>query len=251
MELRKTTVKLCGIKRAEDVRLCIQAGVDVLGFVTEYPLEVPWNLTREGASDLLRTAGELLQGADIAGTPSFSERSARVWDVKTCLVTGGSVRKVVSLAASLRPSLIQLHYRETWPDTREIVRELRPMGIQVIKTLPTDSGERVEQFGTACVEDVVKKLCELELYGILVDARTPKNAGEGGIRADVDFFRLVSEKSAVPVILAGGINPDNIRTVLAQSQARFVDVMTGVEDSPGVKNPDAVARLLAAVRGGG
>ncbi len=52
-------VKVCGIKREEDVTVCIRAGVDALGFVVEYPVQVPWNIGREAAK---RRHGEDTQG---------------------------------------------------------------------------------------------------------------------------------------------------------------------------------------------
>ena len=70
--MRTVMVKICGLMREEDVVFCQEAGVDILGFVTEYPLPVPWNLTRQETAALL----------------------ARVsLPHKSCIVTGGSPEK--------------------------------------------------------------------------------------------------------------------------------------------------------------
>lgn len=86
-----------------------------------------------------------------------------------------------TIAREFRPDFIQLHFKETLADTSLIVRELRPLGIHVIKTLPLSSSERIEQFGEDDVEHCVKKLCEASVYGILVDSIGPSNAVETGV----------------------------------------------------------------------
>ena len=52
--MRNIKVKICGLKNENDVRLCMRLGIDILGFVTGYPLPVPWNLTQAEASALIK-----------------------------------------------------------------------------------------------------------------------------------------------------------------------------------------------------
>ena len=48
-----TRVKICGLMSAEDIRFCVTAGADAVGFVTEYPVPVPWNINRDRARELV------------------------------------------------------------------------------------------------------------------------------------------------------------------------------------------------------
>ena len=75
-------LKICGLMREEDVLLCCDRGVEICGFVTEYPVPVPWNLNRERCRELL---------------PLVRERA------KSCVVTGGPPDKLLDLALDLRP----------------------------------------------------------------------------------------------------------------------------------------------------
>lgn len=220
-------LKICGLMRPEDVALCCEAGVDLLGFVTEYPHPVPWNLTRTQARALL------------AGV----RRPAR-----SCLVTGGSAEKIISLSLELLPDAVQLHAGETLADTLRIVQALTPRGIRVIKTLPLTPGERLAQLGQTDPARCAALLAQAGVSAILVDPRSPAKAYGPGRPADLTLYRQVRDASPLPVILAGGVTPENAAALLAQVQPPWLDVMTGVETAPGRKAPDKVRALAGAVR---
>lgn len=226
--MKQPILKICGLMRSQDVAMCIALGVDILGFVTEYPLPVPWNLTRQ-------------------------EARARMAEVrsqaKTCLVTGGQVDRVVALARELQPDYIQLHFHETLEETRQIVKALAPHSIGVIKTIPADSGERQAQFGDARPEQCAAMLERAEVAAVLVDSRAPSNAGESGRPADLELYHRVRSAVSVPVVLAGGITPENGETLLQHTHPQWIDVMTGVESSPGCKDACRLQALIELVRG--
>ncbi|MDD3654030.1 MAG: phosphoribosylanthranilate isomerase [Desulfotomaculaceae bacterium] len=220
-------VKICGLKSETDVGMCMKLGVDIIGFVVEYPLPVPWNLSHDQALPLLR----LVQPPH-----------------RSCIVTGGAPQKVIELAASLRPDLVQLHYQETLADTIIISDALREMDIDVIKTVPPAMEDWSSQFGTVDIETIVGELCKTSIYGLLADSRVPANASENGTELDLRFCSQIIKLSSKPVIIAGGINADNVCDFVKQTGASFIDVMTGVESSPGEKDAALLSRLLAAVR---
>lgn len=223
-------VKICGLKSADDVGMCRELGADILGFVVEYPLAVPWNLSEREAQPLL----------ELVHSPA-----------KSCLVTGGTPEKIIELAKRLKPSFVQLHFKETLADTQLIGEDLKPYNIEVIKAFPMDSADRLRQFGTESVENIVRMLCDTEVFAILVDSRTPGNALDCGIHADLSIFAQVKRLSAKPVFLAGGITPDNAGEIIKTSNAQYIDVMTGVEKSYGIKDRVKVKRLLSEVRTAG
>ncbi len=220
-------VKICGLKREKDVQLCMKLGVDILGFVTEYPMPVPWNLSRTEALPLL----------NIVQSPHGS-----------CIVTGGAPEKVIELAADLRPSMVQLHYKETLEETIIISEALQKLNIDVIKTVPPVMEDRISQFGTADIETIIEELCRTGVYGLLADSRVPSNASANGTKLDLKFCSQIMNLSSKPVVIAGGINADNVCNILMQTGADFIDVMTGVENSPGEKDAESLSRLLASIQ---
>lgn len=215
-------LKICGLMREEDVRMCCEMGVDICGFVTEYPLDVPWNLTREQCAALIPQV---------------------VPPTKSCIVTGGASGAVIALALALRPDYVQLHYHETIEDTADIVRVLSPGGIRVIKTISASPEERRSQFKTDDPALCAKLLTDIGVSVILVDSRGPSNASSGGSAADLPLYEKVKKAAGCPVMLGGGIRPDNYSHIAAVYQPDILDVMTGVETVPGVKSRELL-RLM-------
>lgn len=220
-------VKICGLKRAADVDNCMMLGVDILGFVCEYPLPVPWNLS---CYDAMQLIGQVKP-------PHLG-----------CIVTGGSAQKVIALATKLRPSLIQLHYRETLEDTKTIVDALLPYNIGVIKTVPPADHERIRQFGTTDIKTIVEQLCQISIYGLLADSRVPANAATEGSQLDLDFCRQIIRTSTKPVVIAGGITAECAPNIVKQTRAQIIDVMTGVETIPGEKDYQLLSGLMKSIR---
>jgi phosphoribosylanthranilate isomerase len=81
---------------------------------------------------------------------------------------------------------------------------------------------------------------------ILIDAHDPVLKGGTGRTVDWSRVRLVA--ATRPVILAGGLTPENVGTAIEQARPHGVDVSSGVERAPGVKDPDKLAAFVAAVR---
>ena len=226
-EMNKVRLKICGLKRACDVSLCYELGVDVAGFVAEYPLPVPWNLTAEEAKSLL------------AGVCA---------PMKRCIVTGGTRDKIIALAEDLHPDYIQLHYHETLSDAEYIAGALRTLKIGVVKTLPFSPRDRLAQFGTENIRECVESLNATGIRAILVDTRVPSNAARQGTPADIGLFRQIKGYAQKPVILAGGVTPDNLTQYLTSAQPDIIDIMTGVEESPGVKDKEKLEFVVKHIR---
>lgn len=221
--MNKVKVKICGLKRVCDVMLCHELGVDMAGFVTEYPLPVPWNLTAEEAKKLL----------GVVQAP-----------MKSCIVTGGTCVRILDLVENLRPDFVQLHYNETLSDAEYIAETLQPLHIGVIKTLPFSPDERLAQFGTEDIGKCTELLNSTEIYAILADARNPSNAAGKGTPVDVELYRQIKQYAKKPVILAGGITAENLARILSLAQPDIIDVMTGVESSHGVKDREMLAYIM-------
>ncbi|MDD4801828.1 MAG: phosphoribosylanthranilate isomerase [Syntrophomonas sp.] len=218
-------VKICGLMTREDIDLCVEAGADMVGFVVDYPIPVPWNITREKANKL------------IAEVPA---------SVRTCLVTGGAPDRILAIAEATRPDVIQLHYQETLAEIKAITEQLERLGIKTVKAL------RFDQNGKCDFEitDPVRAVCSLDetnISAVLVDSFSSSRPGGTGINFDLSVFKNVQQISAFPVILAGGLNPVNIQSVIKEVSPYAVDVLTGIESQPGCKDPEKVRRFINAV----
>lgn len=222
-------LKVCGLMREEDVALCCREGVEICGFVTEYPVPVPWNLGWERCAELL---------------PLVGGRSKR------CIVTGGQPDKIRALAFSLRPDFVQLHGGESLALTAALAEDLAPQGIRVIKTVPPDPKARLRQFGTEDAAACGRLLDAAGVFAALVDARGPENAAGTGLSADPALFLAVRGAARCLTILGGGVRSDNCREIIDKLHPAALDVMTGVELSPGRKSPEKLRALLAAMEDG-
>ena len=219
-------LKICGLMREEDVELCCRKGVELCGFVAEYPVPVPWNLSRERCGQLL----PLVRGTS-----------------KSCIVTGGTLEKIRGLALSLRPDYVQLHGGESIGVTAALAAELALWGIRVIKTIPGSEEARRREFGTADPAACAELLDRAGVFAALVDARGPENAAGINLRADPDLFLAVQRAAGCLTILSGGVRSDNCAALIEQLHPKMLDVMTGVELSPGIKSETMLDHLLAAM----
>jgi len=206
-------IKICGLMRECDVRWCEELGVDVLGFVVEYPRDVPWNLTRQQAKELIAAAKR-----------------------PTCIVTGGTPESIIVLVRELQPGMVQLHHKETVVQTAEIAWELKKFGIKTIKAVH-DNAE-------------IEELCATETDAILVDSRTAENAAKNSLAIDTGLFQRIKAKATKPLIIGGGITPENVCDIISRTGADWIDVMTGVEQSPGIKDKRKIETLIHRCRYG-
>lgn len=218
-----TLVKICGMTTVSDIRRCAERNVPILGLIVEYPRPVPWNLTCARARVLME---------------------AIVPPVRSCMVVGERPERVLHLARTLRPSLVQLHGDETAEQVQMICKELHAMKIRCVKAL------RVDAQGTCAFErsnlgDAIEALKKTDVDALLLDAYTKSLPGGTGVQLDVSVYRVAVSLSRVPVVLAGGIRPDNLADVLEQAKPYAVDVLTGVEREPGKKGYTKSARVDA------
>ena len=144
--------------------------------------------------------------------------------------------RLTEIALILRPDLIQLHGSET-PARAEQVRALTGAGI--IKALPIRSHE---DFAEA-------EAWEPFVDHLMFDAKPPAGSDlPGGVGARFDWTLLADRAFRRPWFVAGGLDPSNVAEAVRISGAPLVDVSSGVESAPGVKEPALIADFLEAVR---
>jgi len=221
-------VKVCGITSLDDAMLCVDAGADAVGFVTEYPIPVPWNLDREKTKEL------------ISKLPPF---------VSTTVVTSGSLSKILEIAGATTPDAVQLHGEEGLVDIKRTVEELASEGIKVIKALSIDVDTQRARFEIRDPVEAAHSLEDSGVHAILLDSRSKSMPAGTGIALSWKLAREIREQTSTPVILAGGLNRRNVRDAIRAVRPYAVDVITGVEDYPGKKDPDKVRDFIEAAKG--
>lgn len=221
-----TQVKVCGLMNSQDIEVCVQAGVDAVGLVVDFPVLVPWNLTEQEARVLIKRV-----------PPS----------VCSWVVTGGPVEKVVALAQRLHPDVVQLHYQEKLGEVEEIAQQLNRLGISTVKAL------RLDGVGSCAFEitdpvAAARALAATGITALLVDSYTTSQPGGTGVAIDLEIFKSIQQAIRLPLILAGGLKPANIEQVLQKTSPVAIDILTGVEEYPGKKNPEKIYQLMQMVK---
>ena len=143
---------------------------------------------------------------------------------------------IEAVVAAVKPDLLQLHGSES---ARRVAYIRGKFGVPVIKALPvadvSDLAAAAEYESTADM--------------LMFDARPPKGAAYPGGHGAAFDWKILSGRSFVkPWFLAGGLSPDNVGRAIQQSGAKYVDVSSGVESAPGVKDVTAIAAFIAATR---
>jgi phosphoribosylanthranilate isomerase len=204
-------VKICGITRVQDALRCAELGADAIGCVF-YP-KSPRYLTKDRARDICTAVPDLLKTVGVFVDETYS---SIMHHVEYCGLT-----------------TVQLHGREQ----SELVRRLREENIRVIKALFIN--------GNPALEDASK----YPASAFLVECGRGKHPGGNALEWNWEAAKNFGKK--YPLILAGGLDPENVAPAIQMSAACAVDVSSGVESSPGRKNYGKVAAFIKAVSGCG
>lgn len=207
-------VKICGLNTPEALDTALAAGADMVGFVFFQPS--PRHLTLEQARAL---------GARVCGR-------AR----KVALSVDADDAELAASIAALAPDLLQLHGRES-PQRVAMLRAR--FGLPVMKAIPV-----------ATVEDLAQAAHYAEVADWLVfDARAPRDATRpGGLGQSFDWHLLQHLDVTVPFMVSGGLDLGNVGEAVRLTRAAAVDVSSGVERAPGVKDPEKIRAFIRAAR---
>jgi phosphoribosylanthranilate isomerase len=207
-------VKICGLKTPEALDVALEAGADMVGFVFFPPS--PRHVGLAAAAELGRRVGDRAR--------------------KVALIVDADDVLLKSITDALRPDLLQLHGAET------------PARVQAIKArfgLPVMKAIAVE----ARADLAAVKLYDTVADRLLFDARAPREATRpGGLGKPFDWHLLEELDLAVPYMLSGGLDPDNVAAALRITSAPGVDVSSGVERAPGEKDHDKIRAFIRAAR---
>jgi phosphoribosylanthranilate isomerase len=209
-------VKICGITSAVDVQAACEAGADAIGI-------------------------NFYSGSPRYCTPGRAREIAAAAKPGTVLVgvfVNAAAEEIRRLAAEVPLDLVQLHGDET----PEFIRELRPLPVMRVFRLQAEP-EPLAGYLDAC-----RRLNAWPRMA-LVDAM---RAGEyGGTGKSLDWPLLAAQRPSwrgLPLVLAGGLRPDNVAQAIAEVRPWAVDVASGVEESPGRKSTSLVRQFIKAAQ---
>ncbi|MCH2077845.1 MAG: phosphoribosylanthranilate isomerase [Rhodobacteraceae bacterium] len=206
-------MKFCGLTRPEDIRAAATAGAAYIGF-NFFP-KSPRYVTPAEAAALAPLAGDM---------------------VKVALVVNPDDALLDELTSTVPLDMIQLHGSES---VERVAEAKVRTGLPVMKVL-----------GVAGAEDVAR-IAEYEAVAdqILVDAKPPKNAVlPGGNGVTFDWRLLDGRAWSKPWMLAGGLTSANVAEAVRLTGADQVDLASGIESAPGVKDAGLMEAFAAALR---
>jgi phosphoribosylanthranilate isomerase len=203
-----TRAKICGITSLEDAELALEVGAWAVGLILW-----PGSARRCDPAVALRISRALRRRAEVAG-----------------VFVNAPLADVTELADALGLTIVQLHGDEGPAFCGEVARRT---GAKVMKAARVRSGADIaalEAFHT-------------DLH--LLDAHRP--GLRGGTGETFDWELVAARRSTVPLVLSGGLTPENVGAAIAATHPFAVDTASGTEASPGVKDPEKVRAFVRAV----
>ncbi len=208
-------VKICGLSTPETLEAALNQHADFVGFV--FFAKSPRNVTLKQAAKLAEQARD----------------RARI----VTLVVDADDTLLGNIASDVRPDFFQAHGKETPERLSEIKKRI---GVPIYKVMKVRDAEHV------AAAQAYAHVSPFMMY----DAMPPENAvlpGGNGLAFDWSILKV----AAKPFMLAGGLNPENVAEAIRVTGAAMVDVSSGVEAAPGVKDEARIAKFIAAAKAAG
>lgn len=224
------SVKICGLTSESDLESAIRAGADRVGLVL-----VPQSPRAVEKSRAARMANKAYHMEYVP------DRWVDVWVVANWSLTGGPHTAGLDQLVDKLPDIaaVQLHGKETPADV-EAFKTIAPR-VLVVKAIGVSTREDLEQAKAFTAADM-----------FLLDAKPPPGADrEGGHGRPFDWSILQGFDPGKPWVLSGGLTPQNVAEAIRVSGAKAVDVSSGVEARPGVKDLAKMKAFIEAAKAAG
>ncbi|WP_296404187.1 phosphoribosylanthranilate isomerase [Psychrobacter sp.] len=211
-------VKFCGFTRLEDIKNAVMLGADALGFVF-YPPS-PRAITSEHAKELTKHV------------PAFVSVVA--------LVVNMGEEELVELAATVPFDVIQFHGDETAEECQQLASKVNKRWIKALRI--GKASKELQELDS--INAKINDYAEAGASSILLDAYHKDSYGGTGERFD---WSLIPNNASLPIILAGGLTPDNVSDTL-NLPIQAVDVSGGIESAKGVKDSSKMKAFIKAIK---
>ncbi|RJP88281.1 MAG: phosphoribosylanthranilate isomerase [Desulfobacteraceae bacterium] len=202
-------IKICGLTKAEDAAKCVSLGADAIGLV--FFKKSPRYLTPPKAQTIIHA---LPKGTTVVG-----------------VFANEPLNSIMDIVYSCNINTVQLHGNEP----PKFVKDLTLQGLRVIKALYMEGEPSVKKMATYDASAYIVECAE----GIL----------PGGNAMTWNWQDAADFGEQHPLILAGGLNADNVTNAIRQAVPDAVDVSSGVESAPGKKDMHKVQAFIKAVQG--
>ena len=208
-------VKICGLTRETDVDAAVDAGANLVGFVFFPPS--PRSISVARAAELTKRVPK-----DV---------------IKVALSVDADDALLADITANAGIDMMQFHGSE--PPQR--VAEARARyGLPMMKALAIAGAKDVDR----------ARRYEAVADWLMFDAKPPRSATRpGGNALAFDWQLVAGESWKKPWLLAGGLTPENVREAVRVSGAAALDVSSGVEDEPGIKNAGKIRQFIVVAKG--
>ena len=209
----RTRAKICGITRIEDIHSVVNAGADAIGFVFFSPS--PRSVTQEQAKELIQHVPAYVQAVG--------------------LFVNASLDEIAQILKHAPVDILQFHGDETPEQCQHISNQVGRRWYKAIQVKPELD-----------VINTIKSYQNVGASAVLLDAWHPELKGGTGHSFDWSKF----PKLDIPLILAGGLKPDNIEDAIKTTNAYAVDVSGGVESAKGIKDQQLIEQFMQGVQRG-
>ena len=209
----RTRAKICGITRIQDIQSAVNAGADAIGFVFFPPS--PRSVSKAQAKELIQHVPAYVQAVG--------------------LFVNASADEILQILKDVPLDILQFHGDETPEQCQRIAAQAGRRWYKAIQVKPD--------------LDVIAEIQNYQAAGasaVLLDAWHPELKGGTGHSFDWAQF----PKLDIPLILAGGLKPENIEDAIRTTGAYAVDVSGGVESSKGMKDQQLIERFMQGVHRG-
>ena len=212
----RTRAKICGITRVQDIKAVVDAGADAIGFVFFPPS--PRSVNKVEAIALVQAVPTYVQ---VVG-----------------LFVNATADEIAEILKDVHLDILQFHGDESPEQCQQIANHVRRRWYKAIQVKPdVTSAEMIE---------TIQQYQQVGASAMLLDAWHPELKGGTGHRFDWTQF----PKLDIPLILAGGLTPENVEDAIHTTGAYAVDVSGGVESSKGIKDQQLIERFMQGVQRG-
>lgn len=210
--------KICGLKTFDAIETALDHGATHLGFI--FFEKSPRHISQERARDCVRHA------------EAYADETGRARAQSVAVTVNASMDLLADIIAEMQPDMLQLHGSETPARAKAILHEF---GLPLIKAFAVREATDLAQI------DAYKDIVDLFLF----DAKPPKGSDlPGGNGVSFDWSLLSGLDPSVEYMLSGGLHAGNIAEALAIANPPGIDMSSGVESAPGIKDPAMIAEFL-------
>lgn len=213
-----TGIKICGLTEIQNTLEVVRLGPDMVGTIVDVGVETPREITRQKANEI------------------FNHVPKNIGKVMVSMID--KIQEDIELLDKVNADYIQIH-NSLKPRKLEKIRNKTDK--KIIAVLPIKCNQKEK----AKIMQHAEELSKVSDF-LLLDSASPRGGGTGKTH-DWELSSKIREKVDVPIILAGGLRPENVGSAVEKVNPKLVDVSSGVESEPGIKSIYMVKKFIERV----